>query len=104
MAFMGNDIFRDSRTGAAVIPQGSIEQRLAAQMFGPNPNQRAPAGFQMPGVSQLAQMLAMQANRVPGSVLNNLPSPPPAQEPRMSDAELFERMERMRRQRLRGAK
>ncbi len=89
--FMGNNVFRDAQTGAGIVPEGPTAQRLAQLLLGVAPSGTVPQGFQFPG-SQLAQELARRSmilnggggpNRVPNSMLNNLPPPPaPAPAPR----------------------
>lgn len=54
--FQGNGVFLDN--GQAVIPDGSVAQRMQAGNFGPGPYQTAPPGFVMPEVrQQMAQAL-----------------------------------------------
>lgn len=67
--FQGNSIYMQN--GEAVIPPGTIADRLAQGNFGPVPNQSAPPGFQIPRTltpEQLANALGGQA-------------PPPPQAP-----------------------
>lgn len=44
--FQGNGVFMQN--GQAVIPPGSVADRLAQGNFGPTPNNTAPPGFQIP--------------------------------------------------------